>query len=106
MQDARDPHAAIRTAVQDALAENGCAAIAPEIMAAVMQRLLATDMLWVFAALAQPSRLRTATISRSGQLTPRPRMARWFECPSCLFSGVAEYSRCCENCGAKIEWTE
>lgn len=104
MQDAKNPHAALRTVVQDALVETGHADRVADVTAAVMRRLLAPEISWALAALSRDGSLRSVTIRQPIHHQPRPRVTRWFECPACLWAAVAESARCCENCGAKVEW--
>jgi hypothetical protein len=103
VQNAKTPHEAIRTAVQDALTEvNGIGNA--DTVTALMRRLLAPDMAWALAALKPDGPPRIAAIRKRRDVTPGPRVTRWYECSSCLWSAVAEYCRYCENCGARIEW--
>ena len=104
MQDAKNPHAAIRTAVQDALVEIGRTDGSADVVTAVLRHLLAPEMSWAFAALWREDVPRTASIRQRRDHMPSPRVTRWYECPSCLWTAVAEYCRYCENCGTKVEW--
>ena len=104
MQDAKNPHAAIRTAVQDALVEIGRIDDAADVAKEVVRRLLAPEIGWAFAALRREDLPRTASIRQRRDLTSNPRVTRWYECPSCLWTAVAEYCRYCENCGTRVEW--
>ena len=104
MQDAKNPHAAIRTAVQDALVEIGRTENAADVAQAVVSRLLAPEIGWALAALKRDDIPRTASIRQRRDHTPSPRVTRWYECPACLWTAVAEYCRYCENCGTRVEW--
>jgi hypothetical protein len=101
--DAKNPHEAIRAAVQGALSEVGRTANSADLIAALERHLCAPENRWALAALGREAP-RRAAIRQRPDLPPRPRVTRWFECPSCLWTAVAEYSRCCEHCGAKVEW--
>ena len=103
MQDAKNPHEAIRTAVQDALAETKGTATT-DTVTALLRRLLAPDIGWALAALKPDGLPRLAPIRQQRDMMPRPRVTRWYECSSCKWSAVAEYCRYCENCGARIDW--
>lgn len=105
MQDARNPHEAIRTAVQDALTEMTRTNNTADTVTALMRRLLSPEIGWALAALRADGPARIAPIRQQRDLVPRPRVTRWYECSSCLWTAVAEYCRYCENCGARIEWT-
>ena len=104
MQDAKTPHEAIRTVVQDALAETHGLENA-DTVTVLIRRLMAPEISWALTALKPDGPPRVASIRQQRDLIPRPRVTRWYECSSCLWSAVAEYCRYCENCGARIEWT-
>ena len=104
MQDAKTPHEAIRTAVQDALTEIGRTDNAADTITALMRRLLSPEIGWALAALKPDGPPRVAPIRQQRDVIASSRVTRWYECSSCLWSAVAEYCRYCENCGTRIEW--